>query len=345
MKIFFDTTPLHNGHAGRGIGVYTENLIAALKKNPSTGVFQGPIKAGGFECDLIHYPFFDFFFHTLPFINPTKVVVTIHDTIPLIYQDVVKPGIRGRLKHLLQRLALKGVSAVITDSQNSKNDIVRHLGVPQHKIFAIPLAVDEKFVQFSQIKPKPSALPPLPDKYILYVGDINYSKNLPQLIKAFSDSTYDGDLVIVSRAMGGNRQIPESRAIITEISHSSKKGRVHLLTDCGPDLLPAIYQKAHYYIQPSLYEGFGLPLLEAFYARIPVACANTSSLPEVAGDAAVYFDPRNLSSIIQILNSLTLQSSADRQEQISKGTAQLETFSWTQTARATMDVYRKVLGL
>lgn len=341
MKIFFDTTPLSTGHQGRGIGMYTKNLITALKKHQYVGVQSGDAVAGGYECDLVHYPYFDFFFNTLPLKKITKTVITIHDTIPLIFKQQVPPGIKGTFRFYLQWLALRSVDAIITDSQNSKVDIEKYLHIKPDKIFVTPLAVDQDFAEKMTGKhlSKPAKLP---KKYLLYVGDINYNKNVPSLIRAFSQVSQEVDLVIVSRALN-NAHLPESKAIIHELSHSPRKGRIHLLSNVEANDLPAIYQHAWFYIQPSLYEGFGLPILEAFTSKVPVLSSQTASLPQVAGDAAIYFDPSDSSSIMQAINQAMSLTDREREKYIQKGTKQNQKFSWDQTARETIDVYKKVL--
>lgn len=346
MKIFIDTTPLVNGHQGRGIGIYTKNLVKALKKIPTIGVTTGDSSQGGYECDLIHYPYFDFFFHTLPILKKTKTVVTIHDTIPLIYQQQVRPGIKGLLRLQLQKVALGNVDGIITDSNNSRSDITRDLRIDPQKVYAVPLAVDEDFRKVLRTsKATPKAINHLPKKYLLYVGDINFNKNINQLLNAFeavSDQTLS--LVIVSRALN-NKHIPEAKQIITTISHSSKRGKIQLLTNVESSMLPHIYKSALAYIQPSLYEGFGLPLLEAFEAGIPVLSSFSSSLPEVGGEAVKYFDPENTQSITSAIENLLALNATQRQEIITKGKQQVEKFTWEQTAKMTAHVYKKVLSL
>lgn len=343
MKIFFDTSPLINGHQGRGIGVYTKNLIAALRKIPTIGVQSGEVKRGGFECDLIHYPYFDFYFRTLPIRKKVKTIVTIHDTIPLIYKNEMKPGIRGELKFIAQKFALKNCSAIITDSQSSKIDIEKYLEVQAEKIHVTPLAVDQDFSKSISSNPASKKSLKLPEKYLLYVGDINYNKNIPGLIKAYSQAKNKGDLVIVSRALS-IKHIPESQKIIQEISHSEKKGKIHLLTNIDVKTLSSVYKYAHAYIQPSFYEGFGLPLLEAFEAGIPVLSSNTSSLPEVGGSAPLYFDPTSDESMKNAIEEGLSLSDSQRKKLIEEGALQSQKFNWIETAKSTVAVYKKVLS-
>jgi len=135
MKVAINTSPLRNENRYRGIGIYTEQLVKSL----------GLLSASDFFCrlvedktiieddDLIHYPFFDPFFLTLPLKKAKPTVVTIHDVIPLIFPEHYPPGIKGSLKFQIQKFSLKSVKAVITDSENSKRDIVKYLNYPQEK--------------------------------------------------------------------------------------------------------------------------------------------------------------------------------------------------------------------
>jgi glycosyltransferase involved in cell wall biosynthesis len=253
------------------------------------------------------------------------------------------PGIRGNMKFMLQKASLANVSAIITDSHNSKADIEKYLGIDPGKVFVTHLAVDEDFKAQTQKPFKSRKIMNLPEKYALFVGDINVNKNIPLLINAFDQADVSGDLVIVSRALKATN-IKESKAIIQEVSHAHKKGKIHLMTDVESDSLPSLYHWAECYIQPSLYEGFGLPLLEAFESKIPVLSSNASSLPEVGGSAPIYFNPTSLESIAMALEKgLTLQDS-ERDEMIRQGSLQAEKFSWVETARQTVDVYKKVVG-
>lgn len=332
MKVFFDTSPLTSGHKGRGVGTYTQELVEVLKNKIE-------LVSDHVQADVIHYPYFDFFFHTLP-INKTKpTVVTIHDTIPLIYPNQFPRGVKGTINLLLQKFSLGSVAAIITDSQNSKKDIGRYFSIKSPKITPIPLAPN------SSIKPQPkltqqhiTAKYHLPSEFLLYVGDINFNKNLPFLIQTIA--SIPTHLAIVTRA-DINSSIPES----VHIQHAMKKtSNTSILNVGSTKELSSLYSAAKFYIQPSLYEGFGLPVLESFACKTPVICAKTSSLPEVAGDAAIYFDPKNQQSLIKSLETALSLNATQYQTLVKKSINQLKKFSWEKTARQTVDVYQKVLA-
>ena len=186
MKVGIDLSPLEKGHRVRGIGSYTRNLFAWLNKiGPKSGLTVEELNPQS-KYDLIHYPYFDLFFISLPWQPQTKIVVTIHDVIPLLFPNHYPPGIKGQIKFLIQKILLKQTKAVITDSQTSKNDIIKYLEYPAEKIFPIQLGIDSGFKQIKDLKFLASVQKKyhLPEKFVLYVGDINYNKNVPALVKA-----------------------------------------------------------------------------------------------------------------------------------------------------------------
>ena len=190
-QVGFVTTPLLSGHSVRGVGFYTQRLLShILPLAPNFGFEVVEIKSldqseqlG--QLEIIHYPYFDLFQHTLPIMKKIKTVVTIHDVIPLEFPDHYPPGLKGWANLQLQRLALSGVEGVITDSYASVHAIRQYLQVPHEKIKLIYLAADEKFKKIS----KPKNNHNLPKKFVLYVGDINYNKNIPNLISACKTGT------------------------------------------------------------------------------------------------------------------------------------------------------------
>jgi glycosyltransferase involved in cell wall biosynthesis len=167
-KITINVSKLHSANKTRGIGIYANALVNSLSKVTSTHQYSLATKKSLLKyADLIHYPFFDLFFLTLPLRQLTKSVVTIHDVTPLVFLKQFKPGIRGKAKLKIQLHALKNVDAIITDSNNSKNDIIKYLKVSSEKIYVVYLGVSDEF--------KPKTIKSTINKpYILYVGDVNY---------------------------------------------------------------------------------------------------------------------------------------------------------------------------
>lgn len=290
MKIVVDTSLLNSEHKTRGIGRYTRQLVDSLR---ALGTEHKIVLTSKVDLvkhpDIVHYPNFDLFRKSLPWFPPAPVeVITIHDLTPLRMKDFFKPGLRSGLALWIQSILVKRMKAVITDSEHSKSDIIEFLSIPPEKINVIPLGVDKEFKpvtanKIKSIKNKYS----LPEKYLLYVGDVNPNKNLPVLLKVVAGLKMN--LVIVSRAF--------ERELLPEIINLRKiildLGINHLVTVLSSiqmdpvDDLAAIYSGAFIYVQPSLYEGFGLPVLEAMACGVSVVSSNASSLPEVAGDAAL----------------------------------------------------------
>jgi len=352
MKVAINTSPLKNENRYRGIGIYTEQLVKSL----------GLLSASDFFCrlvedktiieddDLIHYPFFDPFFLTLPLKKAKPTVVTIHDVIPLIFPEYYPPGIKGSLKLQIQKFSLKSVKAVITDSENSKRDIVKYLNYPQEKIYVVPLAPSQVFKPITNqrtldnLKKKYQ----LPENFILYVGDVNYNKNIPGLIKAFAkfDKVNKADknnkekisLVLVGKAFVDEKlaENKEIKKLINSLKLDKKVIRLGWLPD--KDLV-ALYNLASVYCQPSFYEGFGLPVLEAMACGCPVVAANVSSLPEICGQAAIMVEANDIDDMIK-----GLAEALRRKEELrEKGFQQVKKFNWQKTAQKTYEVYQKVV--
>lgn len=344
VRVLLDTHQLQTLSGFRGIGVYTDLLFKHLKMIPGLEVM---LQDDGKPFDVIHYPYFDFFFHTLPIKKRAKTVVTIHDTIPLIFPDHYKPGIRGSLRCIQQKLSLLSVSAVLADSDASARDIEKYLGVSPKKVYTTllagnPLTQKQPMYVCNRVRLKYN----LPDRYVLYVGDMNYNKNLPKFIQAFSLLPKPYHLVMVGRSLT-NTSIPEGRALHATMQSSGAEQRIHILTGVPKDPvedLAAIFTMAAVYIQPSLYEGFGLSVLDALQCGTPVVASNTSSLPEIGGDCALYINPHDEKDIaLGMVKALRL-STKERVMLFERAEKHLEKFSWEKTAQQTYEVYKKVLN-
>jgi glycosyltransferase involved in cell wall biosynthesis len=370
MRVAIDIAPVKTGHKVRGVGMYTKRLVDALERE-SKRIKEQEIKIEaldfsnlGFrisDFDAIHYPYFDLFFLTLPLKKSAKTIVTIHDVIPLVYPKHYPPGIKGKMKLLIQKFSLQGTSAVITDSVNSKKDVFKYLNYPENKIQVIPLASGKEFKPITNhqslvaVRKKYS----LPDKFVLYVGDVNWNKNIAGLLKAFAKlvsskqwsvtrrkspnteyRTPITSLVLVGDAFK-DKSLPEVQELLRLIK-SLKIERQVLMPGfiSGKDLV-AIYNLATVYCQPSFYEGFGLPVLEAMTCGCPVVASKVASLPEICGDAAVMVDPRDYNNIAKGLEKL-IRDKSTRNKLIEKGFKQVKKFSWEKTAKETLRVYEKV---
>ena len=345
IKVLLDTSPLENANSIRGVGSYTRHLAQSLKDNRKIDLkLSYELNATDFSPEIIHYPFFDLFFATLPIKRHVKTIVTVHDLIPLVFPDHYKPGKRGIIRYLRQKIALKKVDAIIADSESSKKDIVKFLGINEQKVHVVYLAANpglksaDKSAQL-RITRKLA----LPKNYIMYVGDINYNKNLPQLIKCLKFLPPTIKLVCV----GSNfkpQKIDEWKAIETQIALSDVSSRVKFYTDIDKndlESLSAIYSGAICYVQPSLYEGFGLPVLEAMQCKTPVVSTRNSSLIEVGGENVLFTD-ENAESIALAVEEVTSWSTQKRAKWLAKAYQWSQNFSWRKVARDTINVYEKV---
>ncbi len=345
-KVLIDTTPLQNANSIRGVGVYTKLLIEALQKNKKVEVFTDSSAMRKSDLDMVHYPFFDLFFPTLPLLRKHKTVVTIHDVIPLLYPEYYRPGKKGRLMYFRQLFALRGVQAIITDSEASKADIIKYLQIKPDKVHVVYLAANPELIKpRSDVVLETRKKLQLPEKYILYVGDINYNKNLTQLIKSLKFLPEDVHLVCVGKNFYP-QQIPEWQWIETQIAMTLVEKRVHFVSIPADQLteLAAVYTGALCYVQASLYEGFGLPVLEAMQCRTPVVSAQNSSLVEVGG-TYVQFTDTTAESIASGVERV-LEFSDSRREQVVKDAyAWSQHFSWEKTAAETVKVYQHVAAM
>lgn len=344
MRILINVKPLSSGHAIRGVGMYTRFLTETLEQQAGIEVFRSGLTANPGKIDVVHYPFFDLFFSTLPILRLSKTVVTIHDVIPLLFPEHYPVGKRGKLAFASQKLALKTVSAVITDSEASKQDIITHLNVPEAKIFVVPLAANPylKSVSDKELKSARRKLK-LPKKYILYVGDINYNKNVPQLIKALKYLPKDVKLVCLGKNFV-EQDIPEWKAIEAQLALSDVTDRVKFLTEVlsdDYDSLSAIYSGAEVYVQPSLYEGFGLPVLEAMRCKTPVVSTNNSSLAEIGGQV-VEFAGEEAKELAKGISKVLDLSVTKRKAMVTKASTWEQQYSWQKTAKKTIKVYQSL---
>lgn len=378
MNIAFDTTPLYNNNKNRGVGKYTQKLVEELNKiNSSTNPRPdlGPIQIIPFHkpgpippCDIIHYPYFDPFFLTLPLIKRYPTVVTIHDLIPLIFPKEFPIGLKGELKWQIQKQSLKSVKAIITDSENSKKDIIKFTGINSDKIHVVylaPLLTDIKITE-QEIKDF-KAKRHLPDKFLLYVGDINYNKNIPNLYRAINILNHHclpaqagkkrSEEVEPQRnpAIGGtislvlvgnsffNDSLPEKKQL-DELENNLNIGKSLIKLGSLTDKeIKILYNLATAYIQPSFYEGFGLPVIEAMSLGCPVICSDRASLPEVGGDAVLYINPQDPQNIAEGIEKILRLNEPERKVIIEKGKTQAQKFTWSKTAINTIRVYNEVL--
>lgn len=350
MQIAIDLSPLTQGnymqHKVRGSGFYLENLKKSLplydKKNQYTFFSRG--EALPATVDMVHYPYFEPFFETLPFYSRQKTIVTVHDLIPLVFQSHFPKGIKGAIKWQMQKQKLKRTTAIITDSQNSKNDIARITGIHLSKIFVVYLSAGEEYKKITLSEQKVKKLQSkynLPEKFALYVGDATWNKNLVRLVQAAELAGIP--LVMVGKTLSEkvldvdnkwNKDLVRVQEIINKSSLIIPLGFVP-----SSDLV-ALYNRATVFVMPSLYEGFGLPVLEAMSCGCPVITSQEGSLKEVAGDGAYFVNAYDVDAIAKGIKEVF--SNSNLQKKLSEsGFKNVHKYTWKKTAEETIKIYEK----
>src|SRR5258708_4049096 len=341
MKIAIQTLS-DSGHATRGIGAYTRNLVLNLQKIPGVELIEFSTINEVKDVDVIHYPYFNLFFHSLPIFKRRPTIITIHDVTPLLFPRNYPPGLKGLISHNIQKLSLLNVKAVITDSQSSKKDIVDHLKINPQKISVIYLGVDEKFkVIESQALVKIKKKYSLPEKFALFVGNVNWNKNILNLTKACLANGLDLVLIGAGFENKNNLKHPELKDYQTFLKEYSNNEKTHILGYIDDNDLVGIYNLANMTLLPSFYEGFGLPILESQACGTPVITSNLSSMPEVAGEGAIFVSPHNIDEITAAIKNLLYDRSL-KGHLIRNGLENIKRFSWLECARQTYKLYEEI---
>jgi glycosyltransferase involved in cell wall biosynthesis len=297
-----------------------------------------PSLAARHGVSVLHVP------NTMPIVRrrgPT--VVTLYDLTEFALSERVYRRGRHAYRRLASRLAARNADAVITTSESTKSDLVRHLAVDGARVRVIYPGVDHDRFRPLRIDAKRRAdltkSHRLPERFLLYVGKVQPRKNLVRVLQAFARlRTTHPDLHFVIAGSGGWMQRDVS-ATIDALGLASHVRFAGWVAD-----LPALYCLAEILVFPSLYEGFGFPLLEAMACGTPIVTSNSSSLIEVAGDAASCIDPRSVDEIAGAVDAL-LVDPARREELRGKGLERARRFTWSRCARETLDCYRSLAGI
>ncbi len=287
-----------------------------------------------FQPDLIHYPAsYGYKVGTIPHIT------TIHDLAFLENPDWFPPHYRLFYTRKVYD-SVQFSKRIITDSNFSAQQLQKHYNISPEQIDVIYLGVSEQFKPFGQeqintIKNKYK----LPNKFILYVGTFEPRKNIPSLIAAWSNiaNKIEHDLVLVGRMGWDTDKIEES------IQKSNYKDRIHRLGYTNNDDLPVIINGADLFAYISLYEGFGLPPLEAMRCQVPVIASNSGSMSEILGDNAMLVNPVDIREISEGLY-MFCEDAELREKFAYKGFIHAQSFTWKRTAEDTVEVYKKCLN-
>lgn len=272
--------------------------------------------------------------HYIPRFVTVPRVMAVMDVSYLRYPELFRPQDLHKLVHWTA-YSVRHAAAVVTISEFSKNAIIQAYQVaPDRVTVAYPALPDSVRKQHMGTRTQTAALP---KRYILSVGTLQPRKNFSRLIEAFS-RLQDKELELLIVGKKG--------WLYDEILSSPKKfgveGRVRFLDFVPDEDLPGLYDHAECFALPSLYEGFGLPVLEAMAHGVPVVVSNTSSLPEIAGDAGVYVEPEDVSSIVSGLQRVLSEKGSVRAARIARGKARVGAFTWDAAAKRVMDVLVQV---
>jgi glycosyltransferase involved in cell wall biosynthesis len=289
--------------------------------------------------DLMYFPSTYSFF---PIWNHGKLVVTMHDALPLTRPELVFPSLAGRLAwRLKETVAARRAHRIVTVSEASRRALEAWSGWPAERFRVITEGPDPMF--------RPRALDPAADRvlsrfavspaerYLLYVGGLSPHKNLLRLIEAFAQSAPNDVKLLLAGDFHDvfHTHVPQIRAAIA--AHQ-QEGRV-ILTGFVPDEdLVLLYSRAYALVQPSLVEGFGLPAVEAMACGVPVISSRAGSLPEVVGPAGVYFDPTDVASMAKTIGEF-LSDPAPRRELAAIAPGRAALFSWDASARALLNCF------
>lgn len=334
-----------------GIGTYIRELLAAMETQwPATWMLERlpdegmpPIYtlaeqwvvAKAFNqahAALLHVPHYN-----VPVTCVTRSVVTVHDVIHLLFPQFLPSRLAWAYAQFFFRVVIPQARAVITVSEHTKRDLIRLTRIPPQRITVTPLGVSTSFSPDAAIRlPALRELWGLPETYLLYVGNLKAFKNVEQLVEAYGQlyRTTPGCPPLV---MAGRNFIDGFEERLRGVPG------IRRLTEVHREDLPALYAGALAFVYPSLYEGFGLPPLEAMACGTPVITSGRASLGEVVGEAALLVDPEDPQDIRKAM-ARVLSNAKLRQELRERGLRQASRFKWARTARQTLEVYQQCLA-
>jgi len=302
--------------------------------------------AENFRIKVFHDPFLfpraaDIFHGNarLPSCVKIPATVRVHDTFSLLRNDLADPGFREkkcrRYRHIARR-----ATRIIVSSRSVARDVVRTLGVPESRIVVNPHGVSSTFFRRSadEIR-RVTQKHRIPLPYCLMVAAFSKRKNVHRVLHAYAALKRENKLESALVLAGSLKHWAEGRQVVERLNLSDKV----VLTGYVPDEdLPALYSGARMLIYPSLIEGFGLPLLESMACGTPVITSNVSSMPEIAGDAALLVDPEDVDDIKERMAQLDADQGL-RRRLSRKGLQRVKPFTWERAARTLLDVWKEIV--
>ena len=302
--------------------------------------FTGPAAVQKAGMDLYHVPYF-----APPLLHRTPTVVTIHDVIPLRL-PAYQPNSRVKAYMNLVARAAWRTNMIFTVSQHAKQDIIDALKLPAERIRVIYEAAGEEYQPVTDLERLAEARRryEMGERYVFYLGGLDQRKNVPQLVQAFAQvykQIGDPDLRLLIAGNPDKQKgpfFPDPRPVAAELG-VTEQIKYHFIAE---EDKATMYSGASLFVFPSLYEGFGLPPLEAMGCGAPVVCSNRTSLPEVVGDAALSVDPDDTQALVEAM-SRVLTNSDLRADLRARSLKRARQFSWQKTASETIAVYEEVL--
>ena len=301
--------------------------------------FAVPLDLRRERADLFHAPHY-----VLPPLTPCRSVVTIHDCIHLRFPQYLPNRIAYAYARASLWTATHRAARVITVSEASKRDILSYFNIPESRVEVIYNAIDERFWR----QPPADEMDRVRERYqlnapfVLYTGNIKPHKNLERLIEAFNMLRQAPYLKHVQLLIIGD-EISKYATLRRTVHRYKLHKHVRFFGFVSDQTLAALYRLADVFVFPSLYEGFGLPPLEAMASGTPVITSNVSSLPEVVGDAALMIDPYDPGAIADAMRRV-LTDAQLRSELRAKGLDRARSFSWERSIRRVRDIYDEVLS-
>ncbi|MFQ5792519.1 MAG: glycosyltransferase family 4 protein [Acidobacteriota bacterium] len=358
-----------------GIGTYVRNLIRQLPKidqesdyfllhyrqdhelirSLSTGLHLVPVAAANYSAsehiiiparlrhlkvDLFHSPHY-----VLPFFTPCRSIVTIHDVIHLLFPQYLPSRMAGYYARYMIRRALDRSELVLTVSSSSKRDLLTFFEVRPEKILVIPNGIDPSITEglSSEELKRVKERFQIAGRTVLFVGNVKPHKNVERLIAAFAKIREHPDFSDLTLIVVGD-EISKYPSLRRTVERHQVRGHVRFFGFVPELTLAALYKTADVFVFPSLYEGFGLPPLEAMANGTPVVTSNISSLPEVVGHAALTVDPYNIDEIARATKRI-LTDPELRSRLIADGYKRAQCYSWDRSVTQVHQAYQKALGI